>query len=86
VTARYDVELSNSAARAFRKLDRVTQRRLARAIDSLALNPREGATKLSASDDIYRVRSGDYRILFTIQDTQLLVLVIAIGHRREVYR
>lgn len=42
--------------------------------------------KLSGEDDLYRIRVGDYRIVYTIKDTQLLVLVLKIRHRREVYR
>ena len=84
---RYDVQLSSSAARAFRKFDPDVQRRLARQIDSLALNPRPpGVTKLAGEADLYRVRTGDYRIIYTIRDRVLMVLVLAISHRRDVYR
>lgn len=84
---RYEVEITSSAARALRKLERAVQVRLARAIDSLATNPRpHGAIKLSAEDDIYRIRAGDYRIIYSIVDRRLTVLVIAVGHRREIYR
>jgi mRNA interferase RelE/StbE len=84
---RYDVQLSSSAARAFRKLDADVQRRLARQIDSLTLNPRPpGATKLEGEADLYRVRASDYRIIYTIQGRLLTVLVLAIGHRKDSYR
>ena len=84
---RYEVELTSSAARALRKLDRPVQVRIARAIDSLAIDPRpNGTIKLSAEDDIYRIRSGDYRIIYSIADRRLTVLVIGIGHRRDIYR
>jgi mRNA interferase RelE/StbE len=80
------VELLTSAARAFAKLDARARRRIARRIDSLAADPRpSGAQKLRGADDIWRVRVGDYRILYSIHDL-LLVLVIKIGHRRDVYR
>ncbi|MEP6509480.1 MAG: type II toxin-antitoxin system RelE/ParE family toxin [Gemmatimonadales bacterium] len=84
---RYTVELAASAGRAFRKLDPSTQHQLARAIDSLSENPRpHRSIRLKGAEDIYRIRSGNYRILYTIEDRRLLVLVVAIGHRREIYR
>lgn len=53
----------------------------------LAENPRPiGSEKLTGSEDLHRIRVGDYRILYQIQDDALLVLVVKIGHRREVYR
>jgi len=83
----YRVELKTSAARALASLPRRDQRRIARKIDSLAEEPRPtGARKLSAAEPIYRIRAGDYRILYQIQDDVLLVLVVRIGHRRDVYR
>lgn len=85
--AGYDIELSASAARSLRKLDETTRRRIASKIDALAIDPRPpGAVKLSGTDNIYRMRFRDYRILYTIEDRKLIVLVVAIGHRRDVYR
>jgi mRNA interferase RelE/StbE len=55
-------------------------------IGSLAENPRPvGCEKLSGQEK-YRIRQGDYRIIYSIQDTQLTVWVVKVGHRREVYR
>jgi mRNA interferase RelE/StbE len=82
----FAVELLPSAARALSKLERSIQLRVARRIDRLAADPRDGATKLRGSDDVWRVRVGDYRILYRIEEDRLAVLVIRIGHRREVYR
>ncbi|MFO8013779.1 MAG: type II toxin-antitoxin system RelE/ParE family toxin [Phycisphaerae bacterium] len=83
----YRVELKPSAARALKRVPRRDRRRIARRIDALAQNPRpKAARKLSGAEAIYRVRAGDYRILYQIQDDVLLVLVVRIGHRREVYR
>ena len=84
---RYSVELVPSAARAFMKLDHRTQLRVERKIDSLANDPRPPGVKLlSAEKRIYRLRAGDFRILYQVNDKVLVVLVIAIGHRRDVYR
>ena len=82
----YAVELLPSAAKALVKLERPLQIRVARRIDRLSKDPRAGAFKLSGNDDVWRVRIGDYRILYRIEDDRLVVLVIRIGHRREVYR
>jgi mRNA interferase RelE/StbE len=75
------------AVKALRDLPRADQRRVAARIDALAENPRPpGVEKLEGADDLYRVRAGDHRIVYRIEDKRLLVLVIRIGHRREVYR
>jgi mRNA interferase RelE/StbE len=87
MTASYHIEVTASAARSMKKLTRPVQVRIARAIDSLALDPRpHGSVKLSGDDELYRVRVGAYRILYCIADKKLLILVVAIGHRREIYR
>jgi mRNA interferase RelE/StbE len=84
---RYRVELVPSTARAFSKLDHRTQLRVERKIESLTDDPRPSGVKLlSLKERIYRVRAGDFRILYQVNDRVLTILVIAIGHRREVYR
>lgn len=82
----YSVELLPSAARALARLDRAVQRRIARRIDRLAADPRAGAVKLRGADEVWRVRVGDYRVLYAIEEHRLIVLVIKIGHRRDIYR
>lgn len=63
------------------------QIRLGRRIDSLAENPRpQGVKKLSGEDDMYRIRVGDYRIIYQIREKSLVVLIVRIGHRSDVYR
>jgi mRNA interferase RelE/StbE len=85
--AAYDVQFAPSAARSFRKLDAAVQRRLVRAIDALAINPRPDAVvKLADEDDLYRVRIGEYRVVYKIHDRRLIVLAVAVGHRRDIYR
>ncbi len=84
---RYRVELVPSAARAFKKLDHRTRLRVERKINGLTNDPRPPGVKLlSAEERIYRLRSGDFRILYQVNDKVLTILVIAIGHRRDVYR
>jgi mRNA interferase RelE/StbE len=83
----YSVEFLPAAARQLAKLDRSTQRRVAHTIDRLATDPRGPHTaKLQGSDDIWRVRVGDYRVFYQIADERLIVLVVAVGHRARVYR
>ena len=82
----YRVEVAAAAVRQLRKLDRSAQRRVQAAIELLAAEPRpNGSKKLVGGDGEWRVRTGDYRIVYEIHDDVLLVLVIAIGHRREIY-
>ena len=64
----------------------MVQRRIARRIDRLAEDPRADAVKLRGTDDVWRARVGDYRVLYAIEDQRLVVLVIKIAHRRDVYR
>jgi mRNA interferase RelE/StbE len=62
-------------------------KRLREAIGGLASDPRApGSLKMQGADELYRVRIGDYRIVYQIQDAALVVLVVEIGHRREIYR
>ena len=84
----YVVELSPAAVRQLKKLDRPIQIRVLGRIEKLESDPRPGnATVLRGTDDtLFRVREGDYRIIYTIEDDRLIVLVIRIGHRSEVYR
>jgi len=54
---------------------------------TLAENPRpNGSVKLAGPEPLYRIRVGDYRIIYDIRESELLILVVAIGHRREIYR
>jgi mRNA interferase RelE/StbE len=83
----YAVEFLPSAARQLAKLDRSMQRRIARAVDRLAADPRGlNSIKLRGAEDVWRVRIGDYRVLYQVLDNRLLILVVAVGHLATVYR
>ena len=83
----YRIEVSPAASRQLRKLDLGARRRIQAAVQLLATNPRPpGAKRLVGGDGEWRVRTGDYRIVYEIHDQVLLVLVLAIGHRRDIYR
>lgn len=82
----YRIELSRKAQRQLRALPHEVQRRLGRAIDGIAVNPRlPGSRKLSGATDLWRVRVGDYRLVYRVWDEVLLILVMAVGHRKDVY-
>jgi mRNA interferase RelE/StbE len=82
----YRVRFKNSAARIIRKLPKEIQGRVIEKAGSLAENPRPHDSKKLHGENLYRVRVGDYRIVYTIEDNVLMVLVATVGHRREVYR
>jgi mRNA interferase RelE/StbE len=84
---RYRVEVARRAVKALAALPRRDQQRIRAAIDLLAEDPRPpGCTKLTGEPRTYRVRTGDYRILYDVHDDRLVVQVVRIGHRRDVYR
>ena len=83
----YEVALAPAAARQLRKFDPQVRRRVQAAIELLATEPRPpAATRLVGGAGEWRVRTGDYRIVYEIEDERLLVLVLSAGHRREIYQ
>jgi mRNA interferase RelE/StbE len=83
----YRIEIAPAAMRQLRELDRAALRRVQGAIELLAAEPRpSGAKKLVCGVGEWRVRTGDYRIVYEIRDSVLLVLVVAVGHRRDIYQ
>ena len=84
--ASYSILFTRSAAKELERVPTKDRHRIVTRIGALADNPRPvGAEKLSG-DDKYRIRQGDYRILYEIVDADLIVTVVRIGNRREVYR
>ena len=82
----YEIRLHHDAARAYRRLQGPIRERIREAIDALAAEPcPRGAVKLAGRDD-FRVRVGDYRVVYAVDDAERIVLVARIAHRREVYR
>ena len=83
----YKIFIDPSAERELGKIDIRWQGKIIDAIDELARTPRPpGVKKLTGSDSSYRIRVGDYRILYQIKDRELTILVIRIAHRRDAYR
>ena len=87
MSSTYSVVLTRRAARTLSSLQRNEQQRIRAAIDLLADNPRPPhCIALAGEDSVYRVRVSDYRILYEVLDKQLVIHVVRIGHRRDVYR
>ncbi|MGH3783056.1 MAG: type II toxin-antitoxin system RelE family toxin [Pseudonocardiaceae bacterium] len=85
--SRYRVEITRDALRALTKLDKPVRRRVQAVIDGLSEQPRPpGVLALQGLRRAYRLRAGNYRLIYTVDDSRLLVLVIDLGHRREIYR
>lgn len=83
----YTIEYLPAAAREVRKLDTTIRRRVLAAIEKLAHDPRpHGSEQLVGGEGERRIRVGDYRIVYEVEDDRLIVLVLATGHRRDVYR
>jgi mRNA interferase RelE/StbE len=83
----YRVELTRSAEKDLRRIDRSRVAAVYEALEGLSDAPRRhGSKKLVGADRTYRIRVGDYRIVYEIDDDVLVVLVIRVAHRREVYR
>jgi mRNA interferase RelE/StbE len=83
--SRYRIELRPAAHRALRKLDPQVRRRIQGAVALLAEDPRPPNAKKLNGRDAFRVRVGDYRVIYTVDDGILLVVVVTLGHRRDVY-
>ena len=83
----YRIEVYRTAAKALRKIPKPDQKRIGKKIDNLAEDlPNPETTKMKGNNPFHKVRVGDYRIVYEIQDDILLILIIKIGHRKEVYR
>lgn len=83
----YKVEITPAAQRTIKKFPKNIQRKLLEIIELLAEEPRPvGVVKLSTTVNLYRVRTGDYRIIYEIQAQILLIVITKVGHRRDVYK
>lgn len=83
----YKIEFSRKAERQFKALTSQIQKRLKPKIDALVRNPRpRGVKKLEGEDELYRIRVGDYRVIYQVQDKALIVLVVKLGDRKEIYQ
>jgi mRNA interferase RelE/StbE len=83
----YRIALTPAAARELRKFDPQVRRRVQAALELLAADPYPpAAVQLVGGSGEWRVRTGDYRVVYEVVDEELLVLILRVGHRRDVYR
>lgn len=83
----YVVTLTRRVEREIRKLSPAVQIWILDVLEALALDPRpHGVKKLAGFNDVWRLRAGDYRVIYRVSDEELVVTVVRAGHRREVYR
>lgn len=81
------LDIAAVAERQFAKIERESQRKLRAAIEMLAECPRpRGCRKLIGYQDVYRIRVGRYRVIYSVDDAKVIVLILKLGHRRAVYR
>ena len=84
---RYDIEVKKSAAKVLKKIPKADQKRIINKIDSLATQlPDPKTTKMKGNNPFHKIRVGDYRVIYEIQDEILLILIIKIGHRKDIYK
>jgi mRNA interferase RelE/StbE len=84
---KYTVIISRASQKVINRFDGDMHARIIRKLETIEDNPRPvGIEKLAGPDNLYRVRVGDWRIVYAIQDRNLVVLVVKVAHRREVYR
>ena len=85
--ASYKVEIAASAEKALASLPKADMNRVVRAIAALATVPRPGGCrKLKGHEDVYRIRVGLYRVIYSIHDRRIIVVVLKLGHRKDAYR
>ena len=84
--ASYSIQLTRSAAKELEAVPTKVRQRIVAKIAALADNPRPAGVEKLSGDDKYRIRQGAYRILYEIEDDRLIVTVVRVGNRRDVYR
>jgi mRNA interferase RelE/StbE len=81
------IQFTPAAARQLERLDAPIRRRIGAAVDGLVENARPpGSKKLKGSEDLWRIRVGDYRVVYQIHDRRLIVVIVSLGHRSDIYR
>ena len=81
----YRIEIATAAERQILKLEASVRRRIFKKLDALAINPRPAGVEKLTAVDAYRVRVGDYRIIYDIEDDKTAVVVHKVGNRKDVY-
>jgi len=84
--ARYRISIKKSAAKELENIPKKNLRKIVKCIQSLAQNPRPAGSQKLSGQQRYRVRQGDYRVVYSVDDKDLIIDIVKIGHRREIYR
>ena len=85
--ARYSIEISRTAEKQLKKLASDDRRRVVQAILALGDEPwPQGSRKLTGYDDVFRIRVGPYRVLYSVEGRRLTIIILKLGHRKDVYR
>ncbi len=84
--ASYKIEIKKSAAKEIYKLPKKTIKRVIEKIQALSDTPRPDGCKKLSGDEKYRIRVSDYRILYSIDDNLIVIFVVRVGHRKDIYR
>lgn len=84
--ARYKIKIKSTAKKELSKLPKNDLKKVIRKIRSLSLNPRPSGCEKLSGEEKYRIRQGNYRIVYSIEDDRLIVVVVKIGHRKDVYK
>jgi mRNA interferase RelE/StbE len=83
----YEIIIKPTAEKSFARLEKAQQIKMIKAIENLVVNPRpQGFKKLKSLAELYRIRVGDYRIIYSIDNNILITTVVKIGHRKEIYK
>ena len=85
--AKYKIEISSTAEKSLKKIPKKDISKIVEAIQLLAISPfPSGSRKLQGEEGVFRIRQGNYRIIYEVVDKKLVILVLKIGHRKEVYK
>ena len=85
--AGYNILISASAEKALKKILKKDRIKIVRLIQTLAISPLpQGVRKLMGEQSVYRVRQGNYRVIYELKNKKLIILILKIGHRKDVYR
>jgi len=85
--ANYKIEISQTADLQFKELPQLDQLRIARTIYRLGSNPYPtGCRKLTGYKDLFRIRVGNYRLIYSVDKNRIVIIILKIGHRKDVYR
>ena len=84
---RYSIEFRPAVLESMKRLSKREQRRIKKKIDDLAENlPDPATTKMKGNNTFHRIRAGDYRIVYEIHEDRFVILVVKVGHRKDVYK